>query len=39
MAGEAGSVKVRIDNVSKVYEGRNGRMEALQNVSLDILEN
>lgn len=39
MAGETGSVKVRIDNVSKVYEGRNGRMEALQNVSLDILEN
>ena len=39
MAGEARNLKVRIDNVSKVYEGRNGRMEALHEVSLDIMEN
>lgn len=39
MAGEARGVKVRIDNVSRVFQTRNGTMEALRNVSLDIMEN
>ena len=39
MAGEARNLKVRIDDVSKVYETRNGPTEALRNVSLDIYEN
>ena len=39
MAGEARAVKVRIDRVSKVFDGRNGKTEALMDVSLDILEN
>ncbi|MBQ8082264.1 MAG: ABC transporter ATP-binding protein [Clostridia bacterium] len=39
MAGEARNLKVRIDHVSKVYETRNGPMEALRDVSLDIYEN
>lgn len=39
MAGEEGSVKVRIDNVRKVFNTRNGEMIALNGVSLDIKEN
>ena len=39
MAGEARNLKVRIDNVSKVYETRSGKTEALRNVSLEIYEN
>ena len=39
MAGEARNLKVRIDNVSKVYETRSGKIEALRNVSLEIYEN
>ncbi len=39
MAGEARGIKVRIDNVKKEFEGRNGRMTALNGVSLDIHEN
>ena len=39
MAGEARNLKVRIDNVSKVYETRSGRTEALRSVSLEIYEN
>ena len=41
MAGEARNLtpKVRIDNVRKVYNTRNGEMVALNGVSLDIMEN
>ena len=48
MAGEAGNlmenldsrpVRVRIDNVYKVFNGRNGEMVALNGVSLDIHDN
>ena len=39
MAGEERSVKVKIDNVRKVYETRNGEMIALNGVNLDIMEN
>ena len=39
MAGNTGNVKVKIDNVKKVFNGRNGEMVALNGVSLDILEN
>ena len=39
MAGEERSVKVKIDHVEKVYEGRNGKMIALNGVDLDIKEN
>ena len=39
MAGEARNLKVRIDHVSKVFDGRNGRTEALRDVSLEIAEN
>ena len=39
MAGEEGSVKVRIDNVRKVFNTRNGEMIALNGVTLDIEEN
>ncbi|MDD3409802.1 MAG: ABC transporter ATP-binding protein [Eubacteriales bacterium] len=33
------SVKLKIDHVYKTYEGRNGKMEALKDVSMDIMEN
>lgn len=39
MAGEASGVKVRIDNVRKVFDTRGGEMVALNGVSLDIREN
>lgn len=39
MAGEARSIKVKVDNVQKEFDGRNGRMAALNGVSLDIHEN
>lgn len=39
MAGEERSVKVKIDNVRKVFNTRNGEMIALNGVSLDIKEN
>lgn len=39
MAGEDKLVKLKIDNVYKEYEGRNGKMIALNGVSLDIMEN
>ncbi len=39
MAGEERSVKVKIDNVKKVFNTRNGEMIALNGVSLDIKEN
>lgn len=39
MAGEERSVKVKIENVRKVYDTRNGEMVALNGVNLDIMEN
>ena len=39
MAGEERSVKVRIDNVKRIFNTRNGEMVALNGVSLDIMEN
>ena len=39
MAREERPVKVKIENVEKIYEGRKGRMVALNGVSLDIREN
>ncbi len=38
MAGNS-AVKVKIDKVEKIYNGRNGDMVALNGVSLDIMEN
>lgn len=39
MAGEERSVKVKIDNVKRIFNTRNGEMIALNGVSLDIMEN
>ncbi len=39
MAGEKRNIKLRIDNVKKIYNSRNGEMIALNGVSLDIHEN
>ncbi len=39
MAGEKRAVKVRIENVKKTYQGRNGEVVALNGVNLDIAEN
>ena len=39
MAGEERSVKVKIDNVRRVFNTRNGEMIALNGVRLDIMEN
>lgn len=39
MAGEERGVKVKIDNVKKIFSTRNGEMVALNGVSLDIMEN
>ena len=39
MAGEERSVKVKIDHVEKIYDGRKGKMIALNGVDLDIMEN
>ena len=39
MAGENRSVKVKIDNVKMVFNGRNGEMVALNGVDLDIQDN
>lgn len=39
MAGEARSIKVKIEDVRKVYDTRNGEMIALNGVNLDIMEN
>ena len=38
MAGEERNIKVKIDNVKKIYNSRNGEMIALNGVSLDIYE-
>ena len=39
MAGEARGLKLKIDNVRKVFSTRNGEMVALIGVNLDIYEN
>ena len=39
MAGKERNIKVKIDNVRKVYDTRNGEMIALNGVNLDIMEN
>ena len=39
MAGDAGGLKLKIDNVRKVFSTRNGEMVALNGVNLDIYEN
>jgi ABC-type nitrate/sulfonate/bicarbonate transport system, ATPase component len=39
MAGNTCAVKVKIDNVKKIYKGRNGEIVALNGVSFDITEN
>lgn len=39
MAREERAVKLHIDNVRKEYDGRNGKMIALNGVNLDIMEN
>lgn len=39
MARDDKLVKLKIDNVYKEYEGRNGKMVALNGVNLDIMEN
>lgn len=39
MAGEERNIKVKIDNVRRVFNTRNGEMVALNGVSLDIKEN
>lgn len=39
MAGEERCVKVKIDNVKRIFNTRNGEMVALNGVSLDIMEN
>lgn len=39
MAGETRNIKLKIDNVKKVFESRNGEVVALNGVSLDIMEN
>ena len=39
MAGNERNIKVKIDHVEKIYEGRNGRMVALNGIDLDIMEN
>ena len=38
MAGEARNIKVQIDKVEKVFNGRSGEMVALNGVSLDITD-
>lgn len=39
MAGQAGNIKVKIENVVKEYDSRNGKVTALNGVNLDIAEN
>ena len=39
MAGEERRVKVKMDHVEKIYDGRKGKMIALNGVDLDIMEN
>lgn len=39
MAGEERNIKLRIENVRKVFHTRNGEMIALNGIDLDIMEN
>ncbi len=39
MAGEARSIKIKIDNVGKVFQSRDGETQVLQNVTMDIYDN
>ena len=39
MAGETRNIKVQIDKVEKIFNGRSGEMIALNGVSLDIMDN
>lgn len=39
MAGEERAVKVLVDNVKKVFQGRNGEVVALNGIDLAIHEN
>ena len=38
MAGNERNIKVKIDHVEKIYEGRKGRMVALNGIDLDIMQ-
>ena len=39
MAGEERNIKVKIDGVRKVFNGRSGEMVALNGITMDILDN
>ena len=39
MAGETRNVKVKIENIRKIFDTRNGEMVALNGVNLNIFEN
>lgn len=39
MAGETRNVKLKIDNVKKTFDSRNGLVTALSEVNMDIMEN
>lgn len=39
MAGEERNIKVKIDGVRKVFNGRSGEMVALNGINMDILDN
>lgn len=39
VSAKANNVKVKIDNVKKVFDSRNGEVVALNGVSMDIMEN
>ena len=39
MAGEERNIKVKIDGVRKVFNGRSGEMVALNSINMDILDN
>lgn len=39
MAREERNVKVKIENINKIYDSRNGQVIALQDINMDIMEN
>lgn len=39
MAGEERNIKVKVDNVKKIYESRGNEVVALNGINLDIMEN
>lgn len=39
MAGEERNIKVKIDGVKKIFNGRSGEMVALNGINMDILDN